>query len=209
MAREEAIELLRDMNLQFTPTDQWGDYDDPEPYDDNPSATQDCISREAVMSQLQTIADAAHKIYDHRVNDAPDYLARAVIDDAQRCIKLLPSVQPISPSNGSNIVKTAENGGVKTTDGCTDCISRADALAVIERNDYRLQGKGATQAVLEMQIAELPSVQPERTAEWIYTEEHPFIGYPYGSYYCSECMLLSPLEDKFCRHCGARMKGVE
>ena len=71
-----------------------GALEEPKLTQDNPSATQDCISREAVMSQLQTIADAAHKIYDHRVNDAPDYLARAVIDDAQRCIKLLPSVQP-------------------------------------------------------------------------------------------------------------------
>ena len=54
----------------------------------------------------------------------------------------------------------------------TDCISRADALAVIERNDYRLQGKGATKAVLKMQIEELPSVQPERTAEWIPVKYH-------------------------------------
>ena len=34
MTREEAIKYLQDIGMRFVPTDQYGDYDDPQPYDD-------------------------------------------------------------------------------------------------------------------------------------------------------------------------------
>ena len=34
MTREEAIQYLQDIGMRFVPTDQYGDYDDPQPYDE-------------------------------------------------------------------------------------------------------------------------------------------------------------------------------
>lgn len=33
MTREEAIKLIEHISIAFVPTDQYGDYDDPEPYE--------------------------------------------------------------------------------------------------------------------------------------------------------------------------------
>lgn len=34
MTREEATKYLQDIGMRFVPTDQYGDYDDPQPYED-------------------------------------------------------------------------------------------------------------------------------------------------------------------------------
>ena len=34
MTREEAIKLIEHISIAFVPTDQYGDYDDPQPYEE-------------------------------------------------------------------------------------------------------------------------------------------------------------------------------
>jgi len=47
-----------------------------------------------------------------------------------------------------------------------DTISREDAIAVIRKNHYRLQGKGMTEEVLIADLEALPSAEP-KTGKWI------------------------------------------
>ena len=61
----------------------------------------------------------------------------------------------------TNCTKEAQNDVVKTQNDVIDSILRADAIAVIRKNHYRLQGKGMTEEVLIADLEALPSAQPE------------------------------------------------
>ena len=47
MTKEEAIELIKHIGIAFVPTDQYGDYDDPEPYEEAIDMAIEALSAEA------------------------------------------------------------------------------------------------------------------------------------------------------------------
>ena len=89
-----------------------------------------------------------------------------------------------------------------------DTISREDAIAVIRKNHYRLQGKGMTEEVLIADLEALPSAEP-KTGKWIEdikTEKEYQLMF-HKVFVCSECgeKECRPKGTKFCPNCGARM----
>ena len=112
-----------------------------------------------------------------------------MIDDA-------PSAEPDTTTHDSIPAETGKNDGDETSD---DCISRQQAIDAVEKNACN------TQRIMDA-VNNLPSVQPERkTGHWILDRS--------GAYCCSECMepcasyaMMKP-RDKFCKMCGADMRG--
>ena len=100
----------------------------------------------------------------------------------------------------------------------SDLISRTKALDMIrtlqtyklfEGDDMILVDKADVQTELMM----LPSAQPERKkGKWI---RHPEVKNVYGGIYieCTECgekyVVQHILDEKFCRNCGADMRGEQ
>ena len=100
----------------------------------------------------------------------------------------------------------------------SDLIDRQQAIDVIDkifpadpmRNDYT-QGITCGAALATEYIKQLPSVQPERkNGKWI---RHDEIKNVYGGICieCSECgekyVVQHILDEKYCRNCGADMRG--
>lgn len=57
MTREEAIKLLEHISIAYTPTDAYGDYDDPQPYEEAIDMAIEALHRE----------EAEEKGYCHRI----------------------------------------------------------------------------------------------------------------------------------------------
>ena len=109
-----------------------------------------------------------------------------------------------------------------------DLISRQDAIAEInvlyQEHRYKIPGKMETYSQYneawqdalcraENAIFNLPSAQPEpKTGKWI---RHDEVRNVYGGTYveCSECgekYVVQHIEDeKYCRNCGADMRGEQ
>lgn len=52
MTREEAIKLLEHISIAYTPTDAYGDYDDPQPYEDALNMAIEAMQNETVHDRL-------------------------------------------------------------------------------------------------------------------------------------------------------------
>lgn len=63
MTKKEAIKYLQDIGMRFVPTDQYGDYDDPQPYDDAIDMAIEALQRE----------EAEEKGYCHRIRPKEDF----------------------------------------------------------------------------------------------------------------------------------------
>ena len=71
MTREEAIKLLEHISIAYTPTDAYGDYDDPRPYEEALnmaiealSASGDIISRADVLNIISEAQDGSGSTYE-------------------------------------------------------------------------------------------------------------------------------------------------
>ena len=85
----------------------------------------------------------------------------------------------------------------KQTNG--DLISRQAVLDLAK--DLTFEGGCKHRCVDVIKIYELPSA--EKTAEW------RIVGKTTLHYECSKCGGAGDEWDKFCKHCGRRMKGVD
>lgn len=109
----------------------------------------------------------------------------------------------------SNCTKEAQNDAVKPKNDAIDSISRSDAIAVVRKNHYRLQGKGMTEEVLIADLEALPSA--DRTGEWVDDKGRPYKGKPNGSCWCGKCGEWLVASDEYnvstsyCPNCGVRM----
>jgi len=88
-----------------------------------------------------------------------------------------------------------------------DSISRAEAIAVIRKNHYRLQGKGMTEEVLIADLEALPSAQPEPKSPVYYGDGYADGQMVYDSAECPTCGYIYERRDSiwgepFCPHCG-------
>lgn len=85
----------------------------------------------------------------------------------------------------TNCTKKPQNDAVKPKNDAIELISKEDAINVVRKNHYRLQGKGMTEEVLVADLEALPSAQPVDKAylcDWyinsvaesepVWTEEH-------------------------------------
>lgn len=84
-----------------------------------------------------------------------------------------------------------------------DHIKRSDAIDVIKKNHYRLEGNGLTEELLLEQLRSIPSVDRPR-GQWIVDEES-------GTSACSHCGIVWQFIDgttgsRFCPDCGADMR---
>lgn len=59
MTREEAIQVLQDMVMRFVPTDQYGDYDDPEPYEQAIDMAIEALQREVPKNPVVNLVSDA------------------------------------------------------------------------------------------------------------------------------------------------------
>lgn len=61
MNKQEAIELIERMSMAFVPTDQYGDYDDPEPYEEAVNMAIEALSAESYGCHCQKSIDQKEK----------------------------------------------------------------------------------------------------------------------------------------------------
>lgn len=54
MTKEEAIKLIEHISIAFVPTDQYGDYDDPEPYEEALDMAIDALSAHEPTGRIIT-----------------------------------------------------------------------------------------------------------------------------------------------------------
>lgn len=57
MDREEAIKLLEHISIAYTPTDAYGDYDDPQPYEEAMDMAIESLQAEATKAVPPSLAD--------------------------------------------------------------------------------------------------------------------------------------------------------
>ena len=127
-----------------------------------------------------------------------------------KAIDELPSAEPDTTTNDSTVVKKGGNDEDRTSG---DCISRTQAIEIVERyNKSHMVLKqqpmlGAASIVIELE--ELPSVQPERkTGHWVKSDMQRW----YDVWLCSECgektdsAVMSKPRYKYCPMCGAKME---
>ena len=93
----------------------------------------------------------------------------------------------------------------------SDLIKREDAIDVVKKNHYRLEGHGLTEELLIEQINAIPSADRPR-GEWIDMGDFEQCSVCKGthlkefqSYYGKATWIKTP----YCPSCGARMKGAE
>ena len=55
MTREEAIKLLEHISIAYTPTDAYGDYDDPQPYEEAIDMAIEALNNSIQMSNIQQL----------------------------------------------------------------------------------------------------------------------------------------------------------
>lgn len=59
MTREEAIKLLEHISIAYTPTDAYGDYDDPQPYEEAIDMAIEAIRHDVIFEQIKWERDVA------------------------------------------------------------------------------------------------------------------------------------------------------
>ena len=88
----------------------------------------------------------------------------------------------------------------------SDLIRKKDALAVIEKNNYRLAGSGLTYDFMIEQMKNVPTIysEPVQMGTWVQIS-------PARIYECSVCggnVMTGDIDVyKWCHQCGARMDG--
>lgn len=95
---------------------------------------------------------------------------------------------------------------------CENCVSRKDVLSEFCMHCDNEWNCSVEKCYKAEWIRNLPSVQPERPkGHWILV--HPLLENDSGTYMCSECRTgdwdIDPVKDKFCKFCGADMKGEQ
>lgn len=76
MTREEAIKLIEHISIAFVPTDQYGDYDDPRPYEEALDMAIEALKQPSNATQL--LDDGTLKV---RVANVLDIKRVMVMDD--------------------------------------------------------------------------------------------------------------------------------
>lgn len=89
MTREEAIQVLQDMVMRFVPTDQYGDYDDSEPYEDAVEMAIEALSAEppyqyskAYVEQIRGERDILQDMVDNMAKPKTEMVLCALADRA-------------------------------------------------------------------------------------------------------------------------------
>ena len=94
MTREEAIELINQLYMRADFTDEYGDFDDTEPYQEAidfitdllKNVGEDCISRKAVLNAMYELCDTGESLKENKWRDNPH------IDAIVDAIEELPTI---------------------------------------------------------------------------------------------------------------------
>ncbi len=190
MTREEAKTWLNKLYARADITDEYGDMEDMQPYEEAVNMAiealeqehcDDVISRQAVFEMA----------YDMSEIDGEHFTEPRMVVDVED-IQKLPSVNPQEP--------------------CEDSISREDALMALTGEWTELTDELIHKFIIR--IKNLPPVTPQpKTGHWIpigydgYADGYPVI----EEWECSECGFEHSGDDDtlttFCPNCGARMAG--
>lgn len=164
---------------------------------------EDCISRQAVLEGLTSIAKAKAK-------------SNAQKSMMGRCMFFVEQLPPVTPR--TNLAETSQ-----------DCISRQKALDCFEQTNTRQGAKYAietlpsvkpkytdeeidrAQAVEQAYVDKMVELAVEETkrpnGKWI---EHPHergLDWEYPMFECSECHEWTDSDYDYCPNCGAEMNG--
>lgn len=88
---KEAIQMLHDMSVRFVPTDQYGDYDDPEPYEQAIDTAIEVLEKE--LNRFEMIMSASERYLgivrckDCRWYEDPD---RRIFENCVRNNRIIP-----------------------------------------------------------------------------------------------------------------------
>lgn len=195
MDKEEAIELLTYMMMAYTPKDQYGDYDDPEPY-------EQAIEMAIEALQTQKDGDLISKQDAIRwVKTECNPYGKPTLD-FESGKKVIEHLEQMPSAETPTVSEKHQLSEETPTNAPTDLISRADVLALAEKG-YIISNSNYKK-VCDL-INELPSAD-RPSGEWVESLERNdmMYWYSYGGT-CTNCGEYSEYLTRYCGDCGAVM----
>lgn len=225
MTREEAIKLLEHISIAYTPTDAYGDYDDPQPYEDAldmaiealqadmycPNCGVRLVTEDKYIEPTHThgrLIDAdALKEREKELWDC-DFIHPQYEDTLADVINRAPTAQAeINCIHCPHYHETEDDTGVHGHCGSHGRLIDADALSkkLCETTLFVKDGE-----VFQRMINDAPTVQDDRPhGEWIFDTGIPIGGgRTSAGYVCSNCRKDYFRVDgfTFCPNCGSDMR---